>query len=147
MIWNNLNFVSDSDKHDDAFILTTDADVRFTPDDVIALMDRMSRDPTVGAVCGRTHPLGSGPLVWYQVFDYAIGHWMLKVGKSFVISRNIQANGIDISGNQYGRVVVLICSPFHLESVFCYSELLRFESRLLLWSIFAHKTLHNLCLL
>ena len=37
------------------------------------------RDPRVGAVCGRTHPLGVGPLVWYQVFDYAIGHWFQKV--------------------------------------------------------------------
>ena len=49
----------------------------------MALMDLMSRDPTVGAVCGRTHPMGSGPLVWYQIFDYAIGHWLLKVSASF----------------------------------------------------------------
>eukprot|EP00794_Sanderia_malayensis_P016163 gene16163-17786_t len=66
---------------DHAYILTTDADVKFTPDDVMALMDRMSRDPNVGAVCGRTHPMGSGPLVWYQIFDYAIGHWLLKVAE------------------------------------------------------------------
>eukprot|EP00794_Sanderia_malayensis_P016164 gene16164-17787_t len=66
---------------DNAYILTTDADVKFTPDDVMALMDRMSRDPNVGAVCGRTHPMGSGPLVWYQIFDYAIGHWLLKVAE------------------------------------------------------------------
>ena len=74
-------FVFFAGKHDHAYILTTDADVRFCPDDVMALMDRMSRDPRVGAVCGRTHPLGSGPLVWYQSFDYAIGHWLLKVSK------------------------------------------------------------------
>ena len=41
----------------------------------------MSRDPSVGAVCGRTHPMGTGPMVWYQVFDYAIGHWLLKVAE------------------------------------------------------------------
>ena len=45
----------------------------------MALMDLMSSNPDVGAVCGRTHPLGSGPIVWYQVFDYAVGHWLLKV--------------------------------------------------------------------
>ena len=45
----------------------------------MALMDLMSSNPDVGAVCGRTHPSGSGPMVWYQVFDYAIGHWLLKV--------------------------------------------------------------------
>ena len=64
---------------DDTYILTTDADVRFTPDAVEALLDLMTRDPSVGAVCARTHPLGSGPMVWYQVFEYAIGHWFQKV--------------------------------------------------------------------
>ena len=66
---------------DHSFILTTDADVKFHPEDVSALMDFMSRDPSVGAVCGRTHPMGSGPMVWYQIFDYAIGHWLLKVAE------------------------------------------------------------------
>lgn len=64
---------------DDSYILTTDADVRFTPDSVEALLDLMTRDQSVGAVCARTHPLGSGPLVWYQIFEYAIGHWFQKV--------------------------------------------------------------------
>ncbi|KXJ20581.1 Chitin synthase 6 [Exaiptasia diaphana] len=61
------------------YILATDADVRFTHESVEALLDLMMRDQKVGAVCGRTHPLGSGPVVWYQVFDYAIGHWFQKV--------------------------------------------------------------------
>lgn len=42
-------------------------------------MDRLIRDQSVGAVCARTHPLGKGPVVWYQVFEYAIGHWFQKV--------------------------------------------------------------------
>lgn len=66
-------------KDDLTYILATDADVKFEPSDVMALMDLMSRNPKVGAVCGRTHPMGSGPMVWYQIFDYAIGHWLLKV--------------------------------------------------------------------
>ena len=66
-------------KDDLTYILATDADVKFEPSDVMALMDLMSRNPKVGAVCGRTHPMGAGPMVWYQIFDYAIGHWLLKV--------------------------------------------------------------------
>lgn len=64
---------------ENTYILTTDADVRFTHESVEALLDLMVRDPNVGAVCGRTHPLGVGPIVWYQIFDYAIGHWFQKV--------------------------------------------------------------------
>ena len=63
---------------DEAFILTTDADIEFTSTSVLALLDILARDKGVGAVCARTHPLGSGPVVWYQVFDYAIGHWFQK---------------------------------------------------------------------
>ena len=64
---------------DQSFILTTDADVKFTHDSVEALIDQIVEDPRVGAVCARTHPMGSGPVVWYQIFDYAIGHWFQKV--------------------------------------------------------------------
>lgn len=82
---------------DNTYILATDADVRFSHESVQALLDLMMRDSHVGAVCGRTHPLGSGPVVWYQVFDYAIGHWFQKVFPSFmlVIVNNsvIQLNG------------------------------------------------------
>jgi len=74
-----LDFKQDKVNDDLTYILATDADVKFKPNDVMALMDFMSRNPDVGAVCGRTHPLGSGPMVWYQIFDYAIGHWLLKV--------------------------------------------------------------------
>lgn len=64
-----------------AYILATDADVRFHPKDVKALHSMLSRDSRVGAVCGRTFPIGSGPLVWYQMFDYAIGHWFQKAAE------------------------------------------------------------------
>ena len=64
-----------------AFILTTDADIDFTNGSVIALLDILARDSKIGAVCARTHPLGSGPVVWYQIFDYAIGHWFQKAAE------------------------------------------------------------------
>ena len=66
---------------DKAFILTTDADIDFTSGSVMALLDILARDKGIGAVCARTHPLGSGPVVWYQKFDYAIGHWFQKAAE------------------------------------------------------------------
>ncbi|XP_053388115.1 uncharacterized protein LOC123541765 isoform X2 [Mercenaria mercenaria] len=64
---------------EDVFILTTDADVKFTSDSIAYLLDLLVRDDSVGAVCARTFPLGNGPIVWYQAFEYAIGHWFQKV--------------------------------------------------------------------
>jgi chitin synthase len=64
-----------------SFILTTDADVIFTPKDVQALAVLLSRNKRVGACCGRTYPKGSGPVFWYQVFDYAVGHWFQKTSE------------------------------------------------------------------
>ncbi len=61
-----------------SFILTTDADVKFDQNAVYCLLDRMISNDQIGAVCGRTHPKGSGALYWYQKFDYAIGHWFQK---------------------------------------------------------------------
>ena len=63
---------------DNTYILTTDADIEFTTESVAALLDFLVRDDNVGAVCARTHPLGSGPTVWYQKFEYAFGHWFQK---------------------------------------------------------------------
>ena len=73
-------------RDENSFILTTDADVEFTHESVEALIDVLLHNPKIGAVCGRTHPLGNGPVVWYQIFDYAIGHWLLKVRISLLIS-------------------------------------------------------------
>ena len=60
------------------YILTTDADIDFQAESVAALLDFLYRDDSVGAVCARTHPLGSGPMVWYQIFEYTFGHWFQK---------------------------------------------------------------------
>ena len=63
---------------DNTFILTTDADIDFKAESAIVLLDMLARDFHVGAVSSRTHPKGYGPLYWYQVIDYAIGHWLQK---------------------------------------------------------------------
>jgi chitin synthase len=66
---------------DNVYILTTDGDVQFQYQSVEHLIHSLQRDPRVGAVCGRTHPVGSGPVAWYQIFDYALGHWFQKVSE------------------------------------------------------------------
>lgn len=60
------------------FLLALDGDIDFKPKAVHLLIDRMKIDPELGAACGRIHPVGKGPMVWYQVFEYAIGHWLQK---------------------------------------------------------------------
>ncbi|XP_062590686.1 chitin synthase chs-2-like [Saccostrea cucullata] len=63
---------------ENTFILTLDGDVDFKPDAVRLLVDRLKKNKKVGAACGRIHPIGSGPIIWYQEFEYAIGHWLQK---------------------------------------------------------------------
>ena len=63
---------------DNIFIMTLDGDVDFRPDAVRLLLDRMKKNRQVAAVCGRIHPIGDGPMVWYQQFEYAVGHWLQK---------------------------------------------------------------------
>ena len=75
-----LNYRMQTDNLDpkDTFIMTTDADIDFTPLSADVLLDMLASNERVGAVCARTHPKGSGVVYWYQVFDYAIGHWFQK---------------------------------------------------------------------
>jgi chitin synthase len=60
------------------YLLALDGDIDFQPKAVHLLVDRMKIDADLGAACGRIHPVGSGPMVWYQLFEYAIGHWLQK---------------------------------------------------------------------
>jgi chitin synthase len=64
--------------HDNTFILTTDADIDFKASSVVVLLDVLATNTNIAAVCARTHPKGSGLMYWYQLFDYAIGHWFQK---------------------------------------------------------------------
>ena len=67
----------DTDDHE-YFILALDGDVDFQPKALTTLLNRMARSPKNGAACGRIYPLGSGPVYWFQVWEYAIGHWLQK---------------------------------------------------------------------
>ena len=59
-----LSLGGDKDKlktiADNTFLLALDGDVDFQPSALRLLVDRMKRNPHVGAACGRIHPIGSG---------------------------------------------------------------------------------------
>ena len=74
----NHRIITDNLNAEDTFILTTDADIDFTADSAVVLLDMLAPNRNVAAVCARTHPKGHGPVYWYQLFDYAIGHWFQK---------------------------------------------------------------------
>ncbi|XP_046543810.1 chitin synthase chs-2-like [Haliotis rubra] len=63
---------------ENTFLLALDGDVDFQPDALQILVDRMRKSTSLGAACGRIHPIGNGPMVWYQKFEYAISHWLQK---------------------------------------------------------------------
>ncbi|XP_041374240.1 chitin synthase chs-2-like [Gigantopelta aegis] len=69
---------------DHTYILTLDGDVDFQPSAVQLLVDRMKKNEKVAAACGRIHPIGSGPMVWYQKFEYAISHWLQKATEHMI---------------------------------------------------------------
>ncbi|XP_023932322.1 uncharacterized protein LOC106176561, partial [Lingula anatina] len=69
---------------ENTFLLALDGDVDFQPSAVQILVDLMKRNENVGAACGRIHPIGSGPMVWYQKFEYAISHWFQKATEHMI---------------------------------------------------------------
>uniref|UniRef100_A0A3B5A0I7 chitin synthase n=1 Tax=Stegastes partitus TaxID=144197 RepID=A0A3B5A0I7_9TELE len=68
-------------KKHNTYLLALDGDTDFQPAAVMLLIDRLKLYPRVGAACGRIHPTGSGPMVWYQKFEYAVGHWLHKTAE------------------------------------------------------------------
>ncbi|KAK7872105.1 hypothetical protein R5R35_005181 [Gryllus longicercus] len=66
------------------YLLTLDGDIDFQPHAVHLLIHLMKKNPNLGAACGRIHPVGSGPMVWYQMFEYAIGHWLQKATEHMI---------------------------------------------------------------
>ncbi|CAI9738242.1 Hypothetical predicted protein [Octopus vulgaris] len=49
---------------ENTYLLTLDGDIEFHPPSFLKLLDRMKKDPRVGAACGRIHPVGSGEDRW-----------------------------------------------------------------------------------
>ncbi|XP_045178584.2 chitin synthase chs-2-like isoform X3 [Mercenaria mercenaria] len=72
------DFDKQKERAKNIFILALDGDVDFRPSAVKLLVDKMKRNDQIGAACGRIHPIGDGPMVWYQKFEYAVSHWLVK---------------------------------------------------------------------
>ncbi|VDL76598.1 unnamed protein product [Nippostrongylus brasiliensis] len=66
---------------DNTFILAIDGDSKFEPEAVMRLLNLMNSKSDIGCACGRIHPIGSGVMVWYQKFEYAIAHWFQKAAE------------------------------------------------------------------
>ncbi|CAB3407626.1 unnamed protein product [Caenorhabditis bovis] len=66
---------------DNTFILAIDGDSKFEPDALLRLLHLMNTKSDIGCACGRIHPIGSGIMVWYQKFEYAIAHWFQKAAE------------------------------------------------------------------
>uniref|UniRef100_A0A3B3Z843 chitin synthase n=1 Tax=Periophthalmus magnuspinnatus TaxID=409849 RepID=A0A3B3Z843_9GOBI len=80
--WDDIEIHNRKDISDDnTYILALDGDTDFQPKAVILLVDRLRMYDSVGAACGRIHPTGMGPMVWYQKFEYAVGHWLQKTAE------------------------------------------------------------------
>eukprot|EP00121_Abeoforma_whisleri_P007794 Awhi_evm1s7127 len=64
------------------FILTTDGDTEFDLPSTRDLLLYLKRNHIVGGVCSRVFPKGGGPVAWFQVFEYAVGHWLQKAAEN-----------------------------------------------------------------
>ena len=69
---------------ENTYLLALDGDIDFLPEAVKLLVDLMKKNANLGAACGRIHPVGPGPMVWYQLFEYAIGHWFQKATEHMI---------------------------------------------------------------
>lgn len=71
-------------KANNTYLLALDGDIDFNAKAVTLLVDLMKKNDNLGAACGRIHPVGSGPMAWYQIFEYAIGHWLQKATEHMI---------------------------------------------------------------
>ena len=60
------------------YVMALDGDVAFKPEAVRLVLNRLERNMDVAAACNQIKPSGNGWLVWFQRFEYAVGHWLQK---------------------------------------------------------------------
>ncbi|KAF7686801.1 hypothetical protein HF521_015194 [Silurus meridionalis] len=72
---------------ENTYILALDGDTDFQPSAVMLLVDRLRLYPEVTqyfwkySVYFSVYVCVKGPMVWYQKFEYAVGHWLQKTAE------------------------------------------------------------------
>ncbi|XP_024864204.2 uncharacterized protein LOC108242633 [Kryptolebias marmoratus] len=66
------------EKKKNTYLFALDGDTSLQPTDLKILIDHLKMYPRVGSVTARIHPTGTGPVVWFQKFEYAFYHWLQK---------------------------------------------------------------------
>lgn len=75
------------------FLLALDGDIDFQPKALHLLIGRMKVDPELGAACGRIHPVGKGPMVWYQVGFFFSSYIQILTSQNFRFSNTLLDTG------------------------------------------------------
>ena len=67
----------------ETMFLALDGDIDFWPDALMNCIAKLQAQKKVGVVCGKIHPKGSwlNPMLYYQQFEYAVGHWFQKASE------------------------------------------------------------------
>ncbi|OQV22974.1 hypothetical protein BV898_03025 [Hypsibius exemplaris] len=59
-----------------SYVLFTSGSTRFKPTAVRHLLETLKQGRHIGATTCRLRPVGTGPLVWYQMFEYSMRYWL-----------------------------------------------------------------------
>ncbi|CAG5104798.1 Oidioi.mRNA.OKI2018_I69.chr1.g1552.t1.cds [Oikopleura dioica] len=71
-------------REENSFILAIDGDVDFRPVDFDLVLSRMLDSSEIAACCSQIEPTGSGPMVWFQHFEYGIQHYSKLFSEKFL---------------------------------------------------------------
>ena len=61
------------------YLLALDGDIDFQPEAVTRLVDKMKKNPNLGAACGRILPTGSGFMVHTIQYHFWLQHTYVQI--------------------------------------------------------------------
>lgn len=61
---------------ENSYVLFTSGAARFKPATVTRLLEILKNGGHIGATTCRLRPIGTGPVVWYQKFEYSMRYWL-----------------------------------------------------------------------